>query len=189
MGSERVVPKSGTVENIQPSQGRLPSDLFGTPLLLAISAGLALFIARKLHIDIGGLWVVLSALTITRQTLLSSLTTARDQLLGTAVGALSGAVFGIIKEPAISLAAAVVLSSAVCNSIAELRGVIYIACAAAAVVIVLPAGKPSYITAWDRFEDCILGAGIALLIASIASLAARWWPQMPERRTDDRPHP
>jgi hypothetical protein len=131
MGSERVVPKrvipkSSTVENIQPRQGMAPaSNRFATPLLLAISAGLALYIARRLHIDIGGLWVVMSALAITRKTLLSSLPTARDQLLGTAVGALSGAIFGILKEPAIRLAAAVVLSTAVCNSIAALRGVTY----------------------------------------------------------------
>jgi uncharacterized membrane protein YgaE (UPF0421/DUF939 family) len=167
-----------TVQNIQPSQGMAPAaGRFLMPLLLAISAGLALFIARRLHIDIGGLWVVISALAITRQTLPSSLTIARDQVLGTAVGALSGAVFGILREPALGLAVAVVLSTAVCNSIAVLRGVISIACAAAAIVIILPAGKPSYVTAWDRFEDCLLGAGVALVIASIASLVTRWWPR------------
>jgi uncharacterized membrane protein YccC len=143
------------------------------PLLLAVSAGLALFVARRLYVDIGGLWVVLSALINTQPTLLGSFTTARDQLLGTLVGVVLGAVFGLLREPAIALAAAVVLSAAVCNSIAQLRGVVYVACAAAAIVIVLPAGKPSYVTAWNRLGDYLLGAAIALAVASIASLATR----------------
>src|ERR1700733_6195506 len=105
MGSENAVPPA--------------SERFAGPVLLAISAGLALFIARRLHIDIGGLWVVLSALVSTRPTLVSSLTTARDQLIGTLVGALAGAIFGLLQEPAIGLAGAVVLSAVVCNSIAR----------------------------------------------------------------------
>lgn len=166
MGSERVAQETA------PAPDRL-----ATPLLLAISAGLALFIARRLHVGIGGLWVVLSALTNTRQTLVSSLMTAREQLLGTVVGVVLGAVCGLLREPAIALAAAVVLSAYVCNSIARLRGVIYIACAAAAIVIVLPAGKPSYFTAWDRFRDYLLGAAVALAILSLATLATRWRPR------------
>ena len=144
------------------------------PVLLAVSAGVALFIARRLHIDIGGLWVVLSALINTQPTLLGSLTSARDQLLGTLVGVVFGAVFGLLREPAIGLALAVVLSAAACRAIARLRGVIYIACGAAAIVIVLPAGKPSYVTALNRLEDYLLGAAVALVVASSASLAARW---------------
>jgi uncharacterized membrane protein YccC len=167
-----------SLESTPPSQATAPAtDRFVTPLLLAVSAGLALFIARRLHVDIGGLWVVLSALINTQPTLLSSFTTARDQLLGTLVGVVLGAVFGLLKEPAIGLAAAVVLSAVVCNSIARLRSVMYVACAAAAIVIVLPAGKPSYITALNRLGDYLLGAAVALAIASIASLAARWRPR------------
>jgi uncharacterized membrane protein YgaE (UPF0421/DUF939 family) len=168
MGSKTVATETSTAPE---------SERFAAPFYLAISTGLALFIARKLHIDIGGLWVVLSAIVTTRKTLPIALTTARDQLAGTVIGALSGAAFGFLQEPAIGLAAAVVLAAAVCNSIPILRGSIYIACAAAAIVIVLPAGKPSYVTAWDRVEDYLIGAGVALAIVSIASLASRWWPQ------------
>jgi uncharacterized membrane protein YgaE (UPF0421/DUF939 family) len=144
---------------------------------LAISGGLALFIARRLHVDIGGLWVVLSAVIILRPTLMGSLMTARDQLLGTTVGALSGAVCGLLSEPAIGLTAAVFVSAIACSAVAMLRGGTYIACAAAAIVIVLPAGKPSYITALNRFEDTLLGGAVALAIASIVTLTARRRPR------------
>jgi uncharacterized membrane protein YgaE (UPF0421/DUF939 family) len=168
MSSETAAKETGTAPE---------SEGFAAPFYLAISTGLALLIARKLHIDIGGLWVVLSAIVTTRKTLSVALTRARDQLVGTAIGALSGAAFGFLQEPAIGLAAAVVLAAAVCNSIAMLRGSIYIACAAAAIVIVLPAGKPSYVTAWDRVEDYLIGAGVALAIVSIAALVTRWGPR------------
>jgi uncharacterized membrane protein YccC len=162
-------------ESADSTPGTAPvTDRFVIPVLMAISAGLALFIARRLHVDIGGLWVVLSALINTQPTLRASFTSARDQLLGTLVGVVLGAAFGLLREPAIALAAAVVLSAIVCSAIAKLRGVTYIACGAAAIVIVLPAGKPSYITAWNRLEDYLLGAAVALIVASIAWLAARW---------------
>jgi uncharacterized membrane protein YgaE (UPF0421/DUF939 family) len=168
MGSEKVAMKTDTAPE---------SEGFAAPFILAISTGLALFIARKLHIDIGGLWVVLSAIVTTRKTLVVALPTARDQLAGTAIGALFGAAFGFLQEPALGLAGAVVLAAAVCNSIPMLRGSIFVACAAAAIVIVLPAGKPFYVTAWDRVEDYVLGAAVALAIVSIASLGARWRPR------------
>lgn len=138
--------------------------------LLAISGGLALFIARRLHVDIGGLWVVLSAVIIPRPTLPASLGIARDQLFGTIVGAVCGAVFGFLAEPAIGLFAAIFLAAAVCASRPLLRGAIYNACAAAAIVIVLPAGKPPYITALNRVEDTLIGGIVALAIVSLASL-------------------
>jgi uncharacterized membrane protein YccC len=57
-----------------------------------------------------------------------------------------------------------------------LRRVVNIACVAAAIVILLPAGDPSYATAWHRLIDTIIDAAVALLLAAIAARTYRWWP-------------
>jgi len=144
-----------------------------TAFLFALAAGLALFVARKLHVDLGGLWVVLSAVTILKPKASETLKIARNQLLGTAVGVSLGAVFGLMNLPVAGVALAVFSTALVC-SIPILRGVINISCAA--IVILLPMGGPTYLTALHRFADTIIGAAIALLVAAMAAQSNRWWP-------------
>ena len=145
-------------------------------LVLAFAAGVALLVARHLRVDIGGLWVVLSTVTILKPKFSDAVTTARDQLFGTTVGVCFGAVFGLMHQAVISVAVAVFLTAWVCGVIPMLRTVVSIACVGAAIVIILPAGRPSYVTAWNRFTDTLLGAAIALLVAALAARTYRWWP-------------
>jgi uncharacterized membrane protein YccC len=142
----------------------------------ALAAGLAFFVARKLHVDLGGLWVVLSAVTILQPTASEALTIARNQVLGTAVGVSLGAVFGLMDLPVASVALAVFSTAIVC-SIPILRGVVNISCVAAAIVILLPMGGPTYVTALHRFVDTLIGAAVALLVAALAAQSYRWWPE------------
>lgn len=59
---------------------RAVSSVFGwTAFFFALSAGLAFFVARKLHVDLGGLWVVLSAVTILKRKASETLNVARNQ--------------------------------------------------------------------------------------------------------------
>jgi len=145
-----------------------------TAFFFALTAGLAFFVARKLHVDLSGLWVVLSAVTILKRKASETLNVARNQLLGTAVGVSLGAVFGLMNLPVAGVALAVFSTALVC-SIPILRGVINISCVAAAIVILLPMGGPTYVTALHRFVDTIIGAAIALLVAAAAALSQRWW--------------
>jgi uncharacterized membrane protein YgaE (UPF0421/DUF939 family) len=145
-----------------------------TAFFFALAAGLAFFVARKLHVDLGGLWVVLSAVTILKPKASETLNIARNQLLGTAVGVSLGAVFGLMNLPVAGVALAVFSTALVC-SIPILRGVINISCVAAAIVILLPMGGPTYVTALHRFADTIIGAAIALLVAAMAAQSNRWW--------------
>jgi uncharacterized membrane protein YccC len=147
-----------------------------TAFLFAVAAAVALLVARRLHIDLGGLWVVLSAVLILKPKLAATLTVARDQLLGTTVGVVFGAGFALMNRAVISVALAAFLTALVCGSIPMLRTVTNIACVAAAIVILLPLGKPGYVTAADRFVDTLIGAAIALLVAALGERTYRWWP-------------
>ena len=140
---------------------------------LSVTAGIAYFIARRLNVDLGGLWVVLQAVLILRRNIVDSVMVARDQVIGTTTGVAFGAICGLLPLHSIGIALAVFLTATVCSAITMLRGVVNIACVAAAIVILLPVGKPSYVTAWDRFSDTLLGAAIALAIAGLGSLTSR----------------
>ncbi len=146
-----------------------------TALFFALAAGVALFVARKLHVDLGGLWVVLTAVTILRLNVGDSFAIARNQLLGTAVGVTFGAIFGLVHPESLGIGLAVFLTAAVC-SISALRPALNISCVAASIVILLPAGNPPYMTALHRLSDTLLGAAIALLVAAIAAQSYRWLP-------------
>jgi hypothetical protein len=61
------------------------------------------------------------------------------------------------------------LTAFVCCSIPLLRDVTNIACIAASVIILLPAGKPAYVTAFNRFTGTLSGAAVALTIAVAAA--------------------
>jgi uncharacterized membrane protein YccC len=119
---------------------------------------------------------VLSAVTILKPTSGDTLSIARNQLLGTAVGVSLGALFGLVQLPVVSVALAVFSTALVC-SIPMLRSVVNISCVAAAIVILLPLGGPTYVTAGHRFIDTIIGAAVALLVAAIATRTYRWWPE------------
>ncbi len=144
--------------------------------LFALSAGIALVTARGLHVDLGGLWVVLSSVSILKPRLSDSLEIARDQLLGTTAGVTFGALFGLLHQPVVSVTLAIFLTAVVCRSITMLRSITNIACVAAAIVILLPDGNPSYVTAWNRLFDTLLGGAIAVLVVALAALGSRWWP-------------
>lgn len=146
-----------------------------TAFFFALAASLAFFVARILHVDLGGLWVVLTAVTILKPKASETLSIARNQLLGTAVGVSFGATFGLMHLPVTSVALAV-FSTALACSVPILRGVVNISCVAAAIVILLPMGGPTYETALHRFVDTIIGAAIALLVAAMATQSYRWWP-------------
>jgi uncharacterized membrane protein YccC len=118
---------------------------------------------------------VLSAITILKPKAGETLNIARNQLLGTAVGVSLGAVFGLMNLPVTGVALAVFSTALVC-SIPILRGVVNISCVAAAIVILLPLGGPTYVTALHRFVDTIVGAAIALLVAALAAQSYRRWP-------------
>jgi uncharacterized membrane protein YccC len=144
--------------------------------LFALSASIALVTARSLHIDLGGLWVVLSSMSMLKPRLSDSLEIARDQLLGTTAGVTFGALLGWLHQATLSVTLAVFLTAVVCRSVTMLRSITNIACVAAAIVILLPNGNPSYVTAWNRWCDTLLGGAIAVLVVALAALGSRWWP-------------
>lgn len=144
-----------------------------TAFFFALAAALALFVARRLHIDLGGLWVVLSAVTILRPKLQDALSIAREQVIGVTVGVLLGGLFGsLLHDPIASTAVAVFFTALVC-SYGDLRSVRNIACVGAAVVILLPAGTHPYLTAMHRFIDTLIGAAVAILISAASTATDR----------------
>jgi uncharacterized membrane protein YccC len=145
-----------------------------TAFALALTGAVALFVAKRLHVDLGGLWVVLSAVLILKQTLIDSLTIARDQLIGTTVGVCCGAIFALLSPAVLGVALAIFLTALVCLAIPTLRRVVNIACVGAAIVILLPSGNPGYLTAWHRFSDTLIGAAIALLVAALTAQTSPW---------------
>jgi uncharacterized membrane protein YgaE (UPF0421/DUF939 family) len=114
-----------------------------------------------------GTWAAVSALIVMQSNLGSSWKASGQRLLGTAVGALTGAVFsGLLGGAALWLGAAVCVTLLVCSWLG-LRESLRLAGATLVLVMLSGTDAGPWLIAGERFVDVVLGIVCALLTQSV----------------------
>jgi len=142
-------------------------------LLIAVASTLAVLVSKWFHADLGGLWIVLTAIVVIQASAPDSWQAAIDRVIGTVIGALTGAIAGaLFYMSPFGVVAAVTLAALIC-CIPRLKKSQHLASLTALIVIMLPQGN-STITAVHRFLDTVAGIIIALVVSLLASVSDRW---------------
>jgi uncharacterized membrane protein YccC len=114
-----------------------------------------------------GAWAAISALIVMQSNLGSSWKASGQRLLGTAVGALTGAVFNwLLGGAVLGLGAAVCVTLLVCSWLG-LRESLRLAGVTLVLVMLSGEGAAPWLIAWQRFVDVVLGICSALLIQAV----------------------
>jgi len=143
-------------------------------LLTLIASGTAYGLGTLLHAQ-QAFWAALTAVTATQQNYIDTRTSARDQLIGAAVGGVAG--FGatlVMGEQFAAYAAAIVVSITACWAFglgvaARLSGV------TATLILLVPHTGSFWWIALERVGQVALGIGCTLAVVMVAERVQRWW--------------
>jgi uncharacterized membrane protein YccC len=141
------------------------------PLKTAIAAALSFVLYRALHLQ-HGYWATISAIIVMQSNIGRSLSESSNRIIGTAIGALIGAVvMAALHMNALSLAIAVGLTAIICTLL-RLASSMRLACVTAAIVLLI-----SESSAWrsglNRFIDVVIGVIVALGVSLVWPARAR----------------
>ncbi|HEY2394176.1 MAG TPA: FUSC family protein [Candidatus Angelobacter sp.] len=133
------------------------------PLRTGTAAALSYFIYRSFHLS-HGYWAVISAVIVMQSNLGRSISAGANRLLGTAIGALAGAlVFRMTGLNVWGILISIVLTMAIC-SIQPLQQSQRLAGVTAAIVMLVGEGS-AWQAGFSRFIDVALGIVVALLVS------------------------
>jgi uncharacterized membrane protein YgaE (UPF0421/DUF939 family) len=137
---------------------------------LAIATGLAgvvsLYVARFFRLP-QGYWAAISSFIVLQSNVAGTLSAARGRLIGTAIGAVIGAVF--VRYGGVQpwwLGLAVVLTVLLCQGLG-LEDSYRLACVTFAIVMLISSAHSAWVTAGYRFLEVALGIVIAVVVAAI----------------------
>jgi uncharacterized membrane protein YccC len=133
------------------------------PLKTAVAAAGAFIAYRTLHLP-HGYWAPISAIIVMQSNLGRSLSESTNRIIGTAIGAITGALFTrLLGVNALSLAAAVAVTALFCTAL-RLTASMRLACVTASIVLLINEGS-AWRSGLNRFIDVLLGVVIALLVS------------------------
>jgi uncharacterized membrane protein YgaE (UPF0421/DUF939 family) len=137
---------------------------------LAIATGIAgivsLYAARLLRLP-QAYWATISSLIVLQSNIAATLSAARNRLIGTAIGALIGALFvRYVGTHPLWMGLAVVLTVLLCQAL-NLEDSYRLACVTVAIVMLISSTNSAWVTAGYRFLEVALGIVIAVVIAGI----------------------
>ncbi len=151
----------------------LPPAMLRHGLRTALAATIAALLTRLLHLD-QGYWAVFSVVIVMQTDFGSSIAAGWTRLLGTAAGALLGALAAIgadlVLGPGMpALAAAMLVSTFLCALLASKNGNFRLAGLTSAVVICLHSqgDGPALSIAFSRFLEVSLGIVVALGVSMV----------------------
>jgi uncharacterized membrane protein YgaE (UPF0421/DUF939 family) len=139
-------------------------------LELAIATGIAgivsLAAAKLLRLP-QGYWAPISSFIVLQSNVAGTLSAARNRLVGTAIGAVIGAVFvRYVGTHPLWLGLAVMLTVLLCQAFG-LEDSYRLACVTVAIVMLIGSARSAWVTAGFRFLEVALGIVVAVVVAGI----------------------
>jgi uncharacterized membrane protein YgaE (UPF0421/DUF939 family) len=149
---------------------RISKNLTRARFDLAIATGIAgiasLYLASILRLP-QGYWAAISSFIVLQSNIAATLSAARNRLIGTAIGAMLGAVFvRYLGTHPLWLGLAVVLTVLICQALG-LEDSYRLACVTVAIVMLIGSAHSAWVTAGYRFLEVALGIIVAVPIAGI----------------------
>jgi uncharacterized membrane protein YgaE (UPF0421/DUF939 family) len=130
-------------------------------------AGIASLYAAQLFRLPQGYWAAISSFIVLQSNIAATLSAARNRLIGTAIGAMVGALFvRYVGTHPLWLGLAVVLTVVICQALG-LEDSFRLACVTVAIVMLIGSGRSAWVTAGYRFLEVALGIIVAVPIAGI----------------------
>jgi len=131
----------------------------------AATAAASLLAARLLRLP-GAYWAAITTLVITQSSLGAALAVSWQRFIGTAAGALAGALLAGSPGPrALVFGAGVFLLGLLCAGIRADRSAYRFAGVTLAIVLFAPRAGPAWKIAFARFAEVSIGIGVALVSA------------------------
>jgi uncharacterized membrane protein YgaE (UPF0421/DUF939 family) len=131
-----------------------------------IAGVVSLYAARFLRLP-QGYWAVISSFIVLQSNVAATLSAARDRLIGTAIGAVMGALFvRYVGAQPWWLGLAVILTVLLCQGLG-LEDSYRLACVTVAIVMLISSAHSAWITAGYRFLEVSLGIIVAVVVAGI----------------------
>jgi uncharacterized membrane protein YgaE (UPF0421/DUF939 family) len=132
-----------------------------------VAGTLALYLAQLLHLP-QGYWATMSACIVLQSDAPSTLSVSWDRLIGTAIGAVTGAAFVRFGGTgAVWLGLAAIITILLCEILGTETSY-RIACVTAVIVMYVHAPAGPWRIGWDRFLEVALGIVVALIVAVVA---------------------
>jgi uncharacterized membrane protein YgaE (UPF0421/DUF939 family) len=132
----------------------------------AVAAVLSMYAANLLHLP-QGYWAAISAIVVMQSEVGATLSASRDRLIGTAIGAVTGTLFGMLGGNGLLwFGLASILTTLICQ-VVGLEQSYRMACVTVAIVMLVRAQGPTWSTATHRFLEVALGIVLALLVSAL----------------------
>jgi len=144
----------------------LPRTRIELAVATGIAGALSLYAARFLKLP-QGYWAAISSFIVLQSNVAATLSAARGRMIGTAIGAVIGAIFvRYVGSHPLWLGLAVVLTVLLCQGLG-LEDSYRLACVTVAIVMIVNSANSAWVTAGDRFLEVSLGIIVALVVAGI----------------------
>jgi uncharacterized membrane protein YgaE (UPF0421/DUF939 family) len=136
----------------------------------AATAVASLLIARIFGLP-EAYWAPITTLVITQSSLGAALAVSGERLIGTALGAVVGAILASYFAPhALVFGAGVLILGLLAAAVHSDRSAYRFAGVTLAVVLLVPRTRPAWQIAWHRFAEVSIGIGVALAMSMV-------WPE------------
>jgi uncharacterized membrane protein YgaE (UPF0421/DUF939 family) len=132
----------------------------------AVAAVLSMYAANLLHLP-QGYWAAISAIVVMQSEVGATLSASRDRLIGTAIGAVAGALFGMLGGNGLLwFGLASTLTIVICH-VLGLEQSYRLACVTVAIIMLVHAPGPPWGPAIYRFLEVALGIVVALVVSAM----------------------
>jgi uncharacterized membrane protein YccC len=147
-----------------------PKNLTSAAITQAVKTGVAavasIYIAELLNLP-QGYWAAISAIVVMQSQINATMAASRERLIGTAIGALMGAVFvAFVGDTLPWFAVAVIATMLICQFMG-LDQSYRLACVTVTIVMLIPHAGSPWSPAVHRFLEVALGNLIALVVTAI----------------------
>jgi uncharacterized membrane protein YccC len=133
----------------------------------AVAAVTSLLVARLFRLP-EAYWAPITTLVITQSSLGAALTVSRQRFIGTALGAVVGAIVALHFGPHVLVfGTGVFILGLLCAAVRSDQSAYRFAAVTLAIVVLVPRTGPSWQIAFHRFAEVFIGIGVALLLAVV----------------------